>query len=122
MLIERIGDLRVYSTAVLLAKEIDSLVAKIPFSWKNKDADQIKRSSSSVASNIAEGFSRRFYKKDFIRFLAIALSSSDETQSHLILLYEKGLITLSTRDRYLKQYKNLSIKILNLINYLRRKG
>ncbi|WP_245539737.1 four helix bundle protein [Psychroflexus tropicus] len=44
----------------------------------------------SVRSNIVEGYGRRRYKNDHIRFIVYALSSNDETVDHLEMLYETG--------------------------------
>lgn len=54
---------------------------------------QIRRASKSVRSNIVEGYGRRKYKKDYIRFLIYALASNDETIDHLESLYETGSFT-----------------------------
>jgi len=54
---------------------------------------QIRRSAKSVRSNIVEGYGRRRYKQDFIRFLTYSLSSSDETRDHLEVLHETGSLT-----------------------------
>ncbi|MGB0861869.1 MAG: four helix bundle protein [Saprospiraceae bacterium] len=49
---------------------------------------QIRRSSKSVCSNIVEGYGRRKYKGDYIKFIIYALSSNDETIDHLEMLLE----------------------------------
>jgi four helix bundle protein len=54
---------------------------------------QIRRSCKSVRSNIVEGYGRRRYKQDFIRFLCYAESSCDETIDHLEILFETGSLT-----------------------------
>lgn len=48
---------------------------------------QIRRSAHSVRSNIVEGYGRRRYKQEFIRFLTYALASCDETTDHLEALF-----------------------------------
>ena len=53
-----------------------------------EEGAQIRRSSKSIRSNIVEGYGRRYYKQDFIRFLIYAHSSCDETIDHLEILYE----------------------------------
>ena len=53
---------------------------------------QIRRSIKSVKSNIVEGYGRRDYKQEFIRFIIYALSSNDETLDHLETLYQTGSI------------------------------
>ncbi len=54
---------------------------------------QIRRSMKSVKSNIVEGYGRRYYKNEFIRFLIYALASNDETTDHLETLYETGSLS-----------------------------
>lgn len=85
MFANRIEDLVIHQIALDLAKEIHELTGEIPHYWTNQDVKQIRRSSSSTASNIAEGFGQRFYVKKFLYYLNIAKGSSDETQNHLKL-------------------------------------
>ena len=71
----------------------------------------------SVKSNIVEGYGRRRYKQEFIRFLVFSISSLDETVDHLETLFE----TESLRDKML--FENLSLKMAllgkKLINFLK---
>lgn len=53
-----------------------------------EEAQQIRRSSKTVKSCIVEGYGRRRYKADFIRFIIYSLSSNDETLDHLETLFE----------------------------------
>ncbi len=53
---------------------------------------QIRRATSSITANIAEGYGR-FHSKDRIRFYLQARGSSAELQNHLILAYDLGYIT-----------------------------
>ena len=55
---------------------------------------QIKRSSISIPSNIAEGCSRSS-SKEFSRFIQIALGSSFELETQLIIADRKNLIELN---------------------------
>lgn len=71
-------------------------------------ASQIRRSVKSIKSNIVEGYGRRRYKLEFIRFLVIAHASCDETIDHLETLYE----TRSLNDEKLYKYLNDTLNIL----------
>ncbi len=122
MLVNKVEDLYIYQIAINLSKGINDIVEEIPYSWNIKDVDQIKRSSASISANITEGFAQRFYPRKLIHYLNIALGSSDETKNHIRSLYIKGHITKNQRDYFTRQYKDLSIRILNTINLFKRKN
>ncbi len=75
---------------------------------------QIRRSIKSVKSNLVEGYGRRRYKSDFIRFLTYSLASCDETADHLETLYETE--SLKDEDLYQDLHNRLEIlgKKINL--------
>ena len=114
-------ELVIYQLSIKLAGEIKNLAKTIPYNWNIGEVNQIIRSSDSIHSNITEGWSRRFYRRDFIRFLSYSLGSSDETQSHLVALYQGKHIIEIDYKKYWKSYKDLSIKILNYINYQKKR-
>jgi four helix bundle protein len=70
-----------------------------------EEGAQIRRSSKSIRSNIVEGYSRRQYKREFLRFLIYAHASCDETIDHLEILYD----TKSLKDD--KLFNNLNIQL-----------
>jgi len=53
-----------------------------------EEGRQIRKSSKSVRSTIVEGYGRRRYKQEFIRYLTFAIASNDETIDHLETLFE----------------------------------
>jgi len=78
-----------------LAKEVSVEIHRMTFECLPKferfeEGSQIRRSSKSVRTNIVEGYGRRRYKQDFIRFLTYAHASCDETIDHLETLHETG--------------------------------
>jgi four helix bundle protein len=75
---------------------------------------QIRRSAHSIRSNIVEGYGRRRYKQEFIRFLVFAHSSCDETTDHLEALHDCG----SLQDETL--FTNLRDRLLILSRKLNR--
>ena len=81
-----------------------------------EEGSQIRRSSKSVKSNIVEGYGRRRYKTEYIRFLIFALSSNDETIDHMETLYETESLTNS------KLYEDIVQKLAllgkNLNNFI----
>jgi len=99
--ITKLEELNTYSESIKLASEVFALC-------KNKDlikeyslCDQIKRASTSVSANIAEGFGRNT-KKDFSQFLSISLGSANEMIAFLdvINLSFKIIKTKELRERY----------------------
>ena len=66
------------------------LTAKLPDAERYGLASQINRSAVSIPSNIAEGASRDS-SKDFNHFLRIALGSSFELETQLLILLKEYL-------------------------------
>jgi len=83
-------------------------LTKLPAFELYEEGSQIRRSSKSGKSNIVEGYGRRRYKQDYIRFLTFAQASCDETTDHLETLYE----TESLKDEAL--YKALHHRLQTL--------
>lgn len=73
-------DLKVYQLDYQLAMEIFEASKSFPKEEKYSLTDQIRRSSRSVAANIAEGFRKRQYPKMFLSKLADADGEATETQ------------------------------------------
>lgn len=117
----QVKELRIYQIAVRLRDEVYSEVKKIPKYWLIDDVRQIKRSSSSVPSNITEGYARRFYVKELVKYIDIAIGSSDETSNHTKALYRDGHLTKEKMKYFEKEYKDLSIRIVNYRNFKRKK-
>jgi four helix bundle protein len=67
-------------------------LTKLPKFELYEEGSQIRRSIKSVKSNLVEGYGRRQYKQDFIRFLTYSIASCDETTDHLETLYETELL------------------------------
>jgi four helix bundle protein len=82
---------------------------------------QIRRSVSSIPTNIVEG-NARGHKKEIVEFLYIAKGSLEETKYHLLLSRDLEYISPETYEA-LTQYADLVGKQLNgLINYWKNKS
>ncbi len=114
------SQLKIYQISHQLESELYLVVCQIPNHKFENACGQILRSSSSISANIVEGCGKQYYKKEFIRFLNNALGFSDETQHHLQVLFNKKLLAEKTFIQFAKRYKNLSVRILNLINCLKK--
>ena len=109
-------DLEIYQIAHQLAVEIHKLTLPLPQFEIYEEGRQIRKSSKSIAACIVEGFGRRQYKNDFIRFLVYALASADETKEHLSLLYEtRSLEDQEQYTRLMSEYEKLGRKIYAFI-------
>jgi four helix bundle protein len=73
-------DLRVYQKAFAAAMEIFELTRTFPREEAYSLTDQIRRSSRSVCSNLAEAWRKRRYKAAFISKLSDSESEAAETQ------------------------------------------
>ena len=73
-------DLKVYQLAYKLAMEIFHLSKTFPKEEIYSLTDQIRRSSRSVAANLAEGFRKRRYPHMFVSKLTDCDAEGAETQ------------------------------------------
>ncbi len=97
--------LEIWTLAREVVIGIHKMSLQLPKFELYETGSQIRRSSKSVKSNIVEGYGRRYYKNDFIKYIIYALASNMETADHLETLYD----TQSLRDEEL--YVNLSTKL-----------
>lgn len=83
MSIKTFADLDVYNLSYTFAMDIFIVTKKFPSEEKYSLTDQIRRSSRSVAVNIAEGWGKRIYPASFKRHLVDSNGSLEETKSWL---------------------------------------
>src|SRR5512136_322049 len=76
-------DLRVWQEAMDLAMEIFRLTKSFPEEEKFSLTSQVRRSSRSVATNIAESWRKRRYPAAFVSKLNDAEGEAAETQTHV---------------------------------------
>jgi len=81
-----------------------------------EEGSQIRRSSKSIRSNIVEGFGRRRYKNDFVRFITYSIASTDESIDHLETLFET--ISLKDEQLYTSLWDRLNLLDKKLIRFL----
>ena len=115
MTIDKFEDLEIWRLSRKLVNEIYNIDFKNDFKLKS----QIQRSSVSVMSNIAEGFERNS-NKEFIQFLYIAKGSCGEVRSQLYIAFDVKCIPECVFLRIAQTAKRISIKISNLVVYLRK--
>jgi four helix bundle protein len=79
-------DLEIFQLAFELAIKVHHPSLKLPKFELFEQGSQIRRSSKSVKDTIVEGFGRRKYKADYIKFLTYSLASCDETMNHILTI------------------------------------
>ena len=110
-------DLEIYKLSFDLALKVHKASLLLPNFELYEQGSQIRRSSKSIKDQIAEGFGRRRYKADYIKFLVYSHSSCDEAMSQLEMLI--ALYPEITEFNILSdQYVILSRKINSYIDYV----
>jgi len=86
-------NLEVWKLAREVVIDIHQMTLKLPKFELYEEGAQIRKSSKNVKSTIVEGYGRRIYKAEYLKFLVYALASNDETRDHLENLYETKSLT-----------------------------
>ena len=92
MKVKSFQDLVVWQEAHTLTLEVYKLTAKFPAAEKFGIVSQLRRSSSSVPANIAEGFGRAT-TRELLRCLQIARGELEETRYFVLLSRDLGYVT-----------------------------
>ena len=74
-------DLEIYKESFDIAVRIYHLSIKLPHPDRFETGGQIRRSSQTIKDTMVEGYGRRRYKADFIKFLIYSHSSLLESTS-----------------------------------------
>lgn len=110
-------DLEVFGRAFAASMEVFHCSKKFPAEERFSLTDQIRRSSRSVAANVAEGWRKRRYSASFVSKLNDAESEAAETQTWLQFAVEcKYLEAESARALY-AEYDELIAMLVNMQNH-----
>jgi four helix bundle protein len=109
-------DLIIWRKSMDLARHCYLLTKSFPVDERFGLVSQINRSVVSVASNIAEGFGRK-YPEEFRRFLNLALGSLYEFKIQIELSKDLGLVKV---DDY-SHMNELSDEIGKMINTIQKR-
>ena len=111
-------DLDIYNLSLNLFYKTHQISLKLPKYELYELGSQIRRSSDSVPTNIVEGYGRKRYKADFIKFLTYSHASNLETLCH----FEKIQVLYPNFEDEIKALQNdydiLGAKIFNFIKYV----
>ena len=111
-------DLEIYQLSYDLAVKVHKFSLKLPQYEQWEEGRQVRKSSKGVTSCIVEGYGRRKYKADFIKFLTYSHASCDETIVHLNFIKDIHEMDISELIYFLDKYDELGRKINKYIQYV----
>ena len=114
MPIKKFTDLDVYNLAEELAMKVFKITVDFPKEEKYSLTDQVRRSSRSIAVNIAEGWGKRNYENQFKRHLIDSIGSLEETRSWLSFAIKCEYIDIETYDDLTAILNELGAKLFLL--------
>lgn len=82
-MIKTFRDLEVYQEGYNLMLIVHKALKTFPVYERNDLASQMRRCSKSVSANIAEGWAKRRFEKEFKKHLESALGSANEMEVHV---------------------------------------
>jgi four helix bundle protein len=103
----------VWQKSVILCKKIYKETESFPKTEMYGLTSQMRRSSVSIPSNIAEGF-RRGHQAEFIQFLRIAYGSTAELETQIIIAQDIGYL----EDKKAQELNLLLEEIMKMLNTL----
>lgn len=115
---KRFEDIQAWQKARKVTVDIYRLCREGEFSKDYDLRSQIRRSSTSIMANIAEGQGRRT-DRDFAHFLNISLGSIAETKSHLYLALDLEYISPAAFDDIYEKLDEIGRMVFSLVSHLR---
>lgn len=116
--ISSVRELDVYKLAFNCAMEIYQISKSFPQEEKYSLTDQIRRSSRSICSNLAEGWRKRKYKAVFVNKLTDAMQEAAETQTWLDFCFACNYIDMGLFEKLDSEYD----KVLAMLNSMEMKS
>ncbi len=108
-------DLEIYKISHKLAIDIHKFtIEELPKFEMFEEGNQIRRSAKSIPSNIVEGFGKKCYQQEYIKYLTNAIASCEETKEHLELLFDSGSLKNEEKFNLLMNEYNILGKKLYL--------
>ena len=117
--IESFEDLEVYQKLFELHLEINESSLKFPKHELYELGSQIRRSSNSIAANLAEGWNNK-HINIYLEGINRAFGEYQETLHHLQVAYRKGYLNKQTYVNYREGYEECAKMPRGLESALRR--
>ena len=105
--IQDFRDFEVYKRSYNAAIEMYRITRSFPKEELYGLISQIKRASTSVPLNIAEGYGKRATPNDFKRFLLMAMGSCNEMRVLLDISEDLGFVRRDFHEKYEREYDEL---------------
>ena len=109
-------DLKVYKMAYQMALDIHQVSKSFPKEEKYSLTDQIRRSSRSIPTNIAEAWKKRRYEKAFISKLIDCAGEAGETEVWLDFAKDFRYLDEKKYNELMKQYDEVSRMLYGMID------
>jgi len=117
--IEQFEDLNSWQNTRELVNKIYDVTTDENFDRDYSLITQVRRSATSIMSNIAEGFAHES-NKEFRRYLFIAKSSAAEAQSQLYIAKDRNYIDEQAFNDLYERLDHISRQLSNHIKYLKQ--
>jgi four helix bundle protein len=98
-----------------LLPPVHHVALKLPYYERFDLASQIRRSSKSVPTNIAEGYGKRRSSRHFRSYLENALGSTNETIVHLQIARVLDYISEPQSDSLVAEYRIVARMLIRLM-------
>lgn len=105
-----------YQLAYKLAMEIFEATKKFPREEKYSLIDQIRRSSRSITTNIAEAWRKRRYEKAFVSKLYDSYAEEGEIEVWLDISFDAGYLEEEKYKYFFGKYEEVSKMLYSMIN------
>ncbi len=108
-------DLKVFQRAYKLAMDIFEITKGFPKEEKYSLTDQIRRSSRSIAANIAEAWKKRIYPKMFVSKLVDATGEAGETEVWLGVSKDAGYLPKEKYEELISGYDEVNRMLYGMV-------
>ena len=113
-------ELKVWQESIDFVSSVYSCAKKFPKDELYGITSQLNRASVSIAANIAEGAGRNS-NKEFVQFLSIAMGSSAEVETLLIISEKQGYLSKEKRDEILLKLNQIQNMLFRLQQAIKEK-
>lgn len=113
-------DLEIYKISYDLALRVHKLSLKLPKFELYEEGSQVRKSSKGIPACIVEGYGRRKYKAEFVKFLVYAQASCDETRLHLDVISDTHPEVTEECRQLFNEYEKLGGMQNRFIQYVEK--